>query len=58
MGGSSSDGSQQVLLQAMPYGMKPQVGEPGGPAVSLEGESSKTKNTEQAAKLSGTNEKM
>jgi regulatory protein YycH of two-component signal transduction system YycFG len=52
------DGSQQVLLQAMPYGMKPQVGEPGGPAVSLEGESSKTKNTEQAAKVSGTNEKM
>lgn len=44
------NGSQEVLLQAIPYGMKPQAGEPGGPALSLESDGSKTKYTEQAAK--------
>ncbi|MFC5653167.1 YycH family regulatory protein [Paenibacillus solisilvae] len=47
------DGTQQVLLGAMPYGMKPQPGEPGGPALSLEGEGGSKKNSDQAGKVNG-----
>ncbi|BBH23417.1 hypothetical protein Back11_47620 [Paenibacillus baekrokdamisoli] len=48
------DGSQEMLLEAMPNGMKPQAGDPGGAAIASGTSNSVTKSVNDAAKVSGT----